>query len=48
MSNAQLPLTAPVVEMMRDLNAADLGDTDHCFLVQFYERLAQVAVTRES
>ncbi len=41
---APLPLTASVFEMMKALNGAELGDTDHCVLVQYYEKLAKVEV----
>ena len=45
---APLPLTASVFEMMQALKGADLGDTDHCVLVRYYEKLAKVKVKRES
>jgi len=41
---APLPLTASVFEMMQALNGENLSDTDHCVLVQFYEKLAKVEV----
>jgi 2-hydroxy-3-oxopropionate reductase len=41
-----LPLTAAVMEMMQALKADGLGDADHCSLVQYYEKMAKVEVTR--
>ncbi len=41
-----LPLTAAVLEMMQALKVADLGDSDHCALVRFYENMAKVEVKR--
>ncbi len=41
-----LPLTASVMEMMQALKTDGLGDADHCSLVQYYEKQAQVEVRR--
>ncbi|MCW2487276.1 2-hydroxy-3-oxopropionate reductase [Candidatus Symbiopectobacterium sp. NZEC127] len=43
---AQLPLTAAVMEMMQALKADELGTADHCALARYYEKLANVEVTR--
>lgn len=43
---AQLPLTAAVLEMMQALKADELGTADHCALARYYEKLANVEVTR--
>jgi 2-hydroxy-3-oxopropionate reductase len=39
-----LPLTAAVMEMMQALKADGMGDTDHCSLVKYYEKMAKVEV----
>lgn len=39
-----LPLSAAVMEMMQALKADGLGNDDHCSLVKFYEKLANVTV----
>ena len=39
-----LPLTASVMEMMQSLLANGLGKEDHCSLVKYYERIANVTV----
>ncbi|MCS3405669.1 2-hydroxy-3-oxopropionate reductase [Serratia sp. AKBS12] len=44
---AQLPLTAAVMEMMQALRVDDLGNADHSALACYYEKLAQVEVTRQ-
>ena len=41
-----LPLTASVMEMMQALRADGLGEADHCSLVQYYEKMAKVVVSR--
>lgn len=41
-----LPLTASVMEMMQALRVDGLGEADHCSLVRYYEKLAQVEVKR--
>ena len=41
-----LPLTAAVMEMMQALKVDGLGDGDHCSLVKYYEKMAQVEVRR--
>lgn len=41
-----LPLTAAVMEMMQALKVDGHGDGDHCSLVKYYEKLAQVEVKR--
>lgn len=41
-----LPLTAAVMEMMQALKTDGLGDCDHGSLIQYYEKLAQVKVSR--
>lgn len=43
---APLPLTASVMEMLQALRVDGLGDADHSALVQYYERLAKIEVTR--
>lgn len=43
---APLPLTAAVMEMMQALKADQLGTADHCALARYYEKLANVEVTR--
>jgi 2-hydroxy-3-oxopropionate reductase len=42
-----LPLTASVMEMMQALRTDGQGDADHCSLVQYYEKMAQVEVRRQ-
>jgi 2-hydroxy-3-oxopropionate reductase len=41
-----LPLTASVMEMMQALKTDGQGDADHCSLVRYYEKMAQVEVRR--
>ena len=41
-----LPLTAAVMEMMQALKTDGQGEADHCSLVQFYEKMAKVEVSR--
>ncbi|MFM9279372.1 2-hydroxy-3-oxopropionate reductase [Paenibacillus jiagnxiensis] len=41
-----LPLTASVMEMMQALKVDGLGDCDHGSLVQYYEKLAKVEVSK--
>lgn len=41
-----LPLTAMVMEIMQALKVDGLGDEDHCGMVKYFEKLAQVEVTR--
>jgi 2-hydroxy-3-oxopropionate reductase len=41
-----LPLTASVMEMMQALKVDGQGDADHCSLVRYYEKMAQVEVRR--
>lgn len=41
-----LPLTAAVMEMMQALKVDGQGEMDHCSLVKFYEKMAQVEVRR--
>lgn len=41
-----LPLTASVMEMMQAVKADGEGNSDHCSLVKYYEKLAHVEVTR--
>lgn len=41
-----LPLSAAVMEIMQALKVDGLGDEDHCSLVKYYEKLAQVEITR--
>lgn len=43
---APLPLISVVMEMMQALRNDGLGDADHCALVQFYEKMAKIEVTR--
>ena len=43
---AHLPLTASVMEMMQTLKADGLGSADHSAIARFYEKLANVEVTR--
>lgn len=42
-----LPLTAAVMEMMQALKVDGLEKADHCSLVRYYEKMAQVEVRRE-
>jgi 2-hydroxy-3-oxopropionate reductase len=39
-----LPLTAAVMEMMQALRADGFGDEDHCSLVKYYEKLANITI----
>lgn len=39
-----LPMTATVMEMMQGLKADDLGGEDHCSLVKYLEKIANVKV----
>ncbi|MCE5225255.1 MAG: 2-hydroxy-3-oxopropionate reductase, partial [Porphyromonadaceae bacterium] len=39
-----LPLTSAVLEMMHALNADGLSNDDHCSIVKFYEKIANVTV----
>lgn len=39
-----LPLTASVMEMMQALKADGLGMEDHCSLVKYYEKIANVTI----
>jgi len=39
-----LPLSATVMEMMQALKADGLGTDDHCSLVKYYEKIANVIV----
>ncbi|GBG55627.1 2-hydroxy-3-oxopropionate reductase [Sporomusaceae bacterium FL31] len=41
-----LPLTAAVMEMMQALKVDGMGDLDHGALIRYYEKMAQVEVTR--
>jgi 2-hydroxy-3-oxopropionate reductase len=41
-----LPLTAAVMEMMQALKVDGQGDSDHCSLVKYYEKMAHVEVKR--
>ncbi|MFB5676316.1 2-hydroxy-3-oxopropionate reductase [Paenibacillus terreus] len=41
-----LPLTASVMEMMQALKVDGFGDSDHGSLVQYYEKLAKVEVSK--
>ena len=41
-----LPLTAAVMEMLQALKVDGQGDADHCSLVRYYEKMAQVEVRR--
>lgn len=43
---AQLPLTASVMEMMHALRVDELGQADHSALACYYEKLAQVEISR--
>ncbi|MCS3433391.1 2-hydroxy-3-oxopropionate reductase [Klebsiella sp. BIGb0407] len=43
---AQLPLTASVMEMMHALRVDGLGQADHSALACYYEKLAQVEISR--
>ena len=43
---APLPLTAAVMEMMQALKVDGEGESDHCALVKFYEKLSHVEVKR--
>lgn len=43
---AQLPLTASVMEMMQALKVDGLGVADHSALACYYEKLAQVEISR--
>lgn len=43
---AQLPLTAAVMEMMHALRVDGLGNADHSALACYYEKLAQVEISR--
>lgn len=45
---ASLPLVASVMEMMQALKVDGLETTDHCALVKFYEKLAQIEVKRKN
>ncbi|MDF2934661.1 MAG: 2-hydroxy-3-oxopropionate reductase [Paenibacillaceae bacterium] len=42
-----LPLTASVMEMMQALRVDGLADADHSALIRYYEKLAQVEVSRQ-
>lgn len=44
--NANLPLTAVVMEMMQALKVAGDGQSDHCALARYYERLAGEEIKR--
>lgn len=41
-----LPLTAAVMEMMQALKVDGMGDSDHCSLVRYYEKLSKTEVRR--
>ena len=41
-----LPLTAAVMEIMQALKTAGKGDNDHGGLIQYYEKVANIEVTR--
>ncbi|MDF2499592.1 MAG: 2-hydroxy-3-oxopropionate reductase [Anaerosporomusa subterranea] len=41
-----LPLTSAVMEILQALKVDGMGDLDHSALVRYYEKLAQVEVTR--
>jgi len=41
-----LPLTSAVMEMMQALKVDGLGEADHGSLIQYYEKLANVVVTK--
>lgn len=43
---ASLPLIAQVMEMMQALRNDGLGDADHGALIQFYEKMANIKVSR--
>jgi len=42
-----LPLTAAVMEIMQALKVDGLGNADHSAIVRYYEKMAQVEVTRK-
>jgi 2-hydroxy-3-oxopropionate reductase len=44
--NSPLPLTENVLETLQSLNADGMGANDHCAIVRFYEKLAQVEVRK--
>lgn len=41
-----LPLTAAVMEMMQALKVDGQGDSDHCALAQYYEKMAKIEIKR--
>jgi len=41
-----LPLTAAVMEIMQTLKVDGKQGLDHCGLIRYYEKLAQVEVSR--
>lgn len=41
-----LPLTSSVMKMMQELQADDMGDCDHSSLIRYYEKLAEIEVSR--
>ena len=41
-----LPLTAAAMEIMQALKVDELGDADHGALVQYYEKMSKIQVTR--
>lgn len=42
-----LPLTSSVMKMMQELTANDMGDCDHSSLIRYYEKLAEIEVSRQ-
>ena len=39
-----LPLTASVMEIMHSLYADGLAEEDHCSIIKFYEKIANIKV----
>ncbi|MDQ8734765.1 2-hydroxy-3-oxopropionate reductase [Paenibacillus sp. LHD-38] len=42
-----LPLTSSVMQMMQELTANEMGDCDHSSLIRYYEKLAEIEVSRQ-
>lgn len=42
-----LPLTSSVMKMMQELTADDMGDCDHSSLIRYYEKFAEIEVSRQ-
>jgi 2-hydroxy-3-oxopropionate reductase len=42
-----LPLTAFAMEMMQALKADGLDQADHCVLVKYYEKLANIKISKD-